>query len=281
MVIFGSRKTLLKKSIACIRQYHAVASPCCILLARGEPPQLTELTGDERLQLYHLDELTHKDSENTRTLTEVEPTEEKPQRSDAPDPEPGPKRNSGLRSLFRQYFMEPFVGSTNPPWFDARGIAVGLAVGFGAPIGIQTVLMGLLRTIFRYNIVIAFAFSWVNNPITMIPMYYGYYYVGSLILGRPVAVTGETFRHLMMPIVHASHFWDAIHLFISLGWDILLCWAITSLILAVTSAILGYVIGLRMQQAHCRRKAEEMGLTYDKLLARLEQSVNRTNNQTP
>ncbi len=196
------------------------------------------------------------------------------------NPEPVPGRHSRWWGVVRKYFIEPFVGSTNPPWFDARGIAVGLAVGFGVPVGAQLAAMGLLRAVFRYNTVIAFAFSWVNNPFTMIPMYYGYYYLGSLMLGKPVTLTGETFKKMMAPIVHADHFLESLQQFMYLGFDILIRWGLTSLVLAVTSATLGYVIGLRVQRAHCRRKAEQMGLTYDKLLTKLEQSAKFGNNKS-
>jgi hypothetical protein len=231
------------------------------------------------LHLHHIDELTDQESREPGILVEAAPVEETPQRLGPVASEPAPKRHSWLWSIFRQYVIEPLVGSTNPPWFDARGIAVGLAVGFGVPVGAQLAVMGLLRAVFRYNTVIAFAFSWVNNPFTMIPMYYGYYYLGSLILGKPVALTGEMFQQMMVPIVHADHFWQAIHEFMYLGWDILVRWAVTSVILGVTSAALGYVIGLHVQKAQCKRKAEQMGVTYEKLVAKLEQSMGRINNR--
>lgn len=173
----------------------------------------------------------------------------------------------------RRYLFEGFVGSANPPWFDARGIAVGLAVGFGVPVGAQVVTLALLRALFRFNSVVAFAFTWVNNPFSIIPLYYGYYYLGAHLLNRPVAFTGETFRSLMVPILHADHFWQSLREFSSLGWDVLLCWSVTAALMAAISAILGYVIGLVVQRAHCRRKAVEMGITYEKLLARQEKSL--------
>jgi len=163
----------------------------------------------------------------------------------------------------------------NPPWFDARGIAVGLAVGFGVPVGAQMVVLGLLRSLFRFNLVVAFAFTWVNNPVTLLPMYYGYYYFGALVLDRPISLTGESFREMMGPIIHAHHFWHAIGQFISLGFDVLVCWSITAVTLAVTSAVLGYLIGLKVQQAHCMTKARQMGITYEKLLESLESSLRK------
>ena len=82
-------------------------------------------------------------------------------------------------------------------------------------------------------------------------MYYAYYYLGSLVLRRPVALTSSTFREMMSPIVNADNFVQAIQQFSYLGWDILVRWSTTAFILAGTSATLGYVIGLRLQKARC------------------------------
>lgn len=187
-----------------------------------------------------------------------------------PAPKPWPGAAPRLAAFFRRYFIDPLVSSGNPPWLDARGIAVGLAVGFGVPVGVQMVLLGLLRLCFRFNTVVAFAFTWVNNPLTLIPMYYGYYYVGSLILGRPVALTGETFGQLMTPVVHAGNFWESFQGFARLGWDIVERWAVTAVSLAAITGVLGYVVGYHIQKTNCVRRARAMGTSYEKLLEDLE-----------
>jgi uncharacterized protein len=131
------------------------------------------------------------------------PFKEEDELTDGKVPTLGP-RPRGWRSLLRRSFDERPAASSNPPWFDARGIAVGLAVGFGLPIGTQMVCLGALRLIFRFNSLLAFAFTWVNNPITLIPMYYGYYCLGSMMLGKPVIINLHAFREAMKPIVEAG-----------------------------------------------------------------------------
>lgn len=182
-------------------------------------------------------------------------------------------KSNGRWNILRKYFFDPFVSSNNPPWFDARGIAVGLFVGFGIPIGAQLMCLGLLRGLFRYNMLMAFAFTWVNNPISVIPMYYGYYYLGSKLLGRPAIMSASDFQDLMSPIIHANYFWESVHSFLYLGWDFVIRWSVTALTIGLTTGVAGYAIGHYIQKEHCRRKAEELGITYEKLVDKLAQGM--------
>jgi uncharacterized protein len=177
----------------------------------------------------------------------------------------------------RKYFLDPLLSSSNPPWFDARGIAAGLAIGFGIPVGAQMLCLGIARLLIRFNILVAFAFTWVNNPITLIPMYYGYYYLGSLILGRSEMMTLEGFHQLMDPVTRSGHFWQSLRAFAHLGADIVLRWAIAAVVVAILSGILGYAVGYFVQSRRCIRKARRMGISYEKLVAELEKSMEKRN----
>lgn len=170
-------------------------------------------------------------------------------------------------------FLEALIRSENPPWFDARGAAVGLMIGFGLPIGLQMLALALLRLCFRFNAVIAFTMTWVNNPFSLIPLYYGYYYLGSQILGRSVVMSVEDFRALMQPILSADYFWGSVQAFLLMSWDILERWAVAAIILAAVSGLLGYVAAYRIQQKRCKRRAIQMGISYERLLRGLEKSV--------
>ncbi len=176
-------------------------------------------------------------------------------------------------SLIRKYFIEPFVSSNNPPWFDARGVSFGLLIGLGIPLGAQMVCLGLLRLILRFNVVIAFAFTWVNNPISVIPMYYAYYVLGSFLLGKPAVMTLADFHELMKPVLHAQYFWHSVHAFMILGVDLLMRWFLAALSVAIPVAVVGYFMSYRIQRARCRRKAENLGITYRKLLQQLEKEL--------
>lgn len=177
---------------------------------------------------------------------------------------------SGWRAFARKILGGSLARSTNPPWFDARGVAVGLAVGFGLPLGSQMVCLGLLRLAFRFNSLVAFAFTWVNNPITLLPMYYGYYCLGSLVLGKPIAMNVAAFRELMRPIMEAGHFWDSMAAFADLSLDFIARWAVSAALIALSAGIVGYVLAYSAQKRRCFTRARALGTSYETLLKERE-----------
>lgn len=193
---------------------------------------------------------------------------------------PGPVAGSrswfpGWRRLLHDHFVAPIVSSRNPPWFDARGAAMGLIVGFGCPVGLQIVSLVLFRMVFRFNSVIAFGFSWVTNPFTFILMYYGYYYLGSLILHRPSIMSRKAFGELLTPLLHSEYFWESVHAFASLGWDVVLRWFVSAILVSVTTASVAYVATYHFQRLRCRRRARKLGVSYEKLVEDLEMRLSK------
>lgn len=185
--------------------------------------------------------------------------------------EPGYKGHS----KFRKYFVDPFTSSRHPPWFDARGVAIGLFIGLGIPVGTQMMVLGLARLLFRFNAVVAFACTWVNNPLSLIPMYYGYYCLGSLVLGRQAIMSAEDFRTLMHPILQAEYFWLSVQGFVYLGWDIVVRWFIAAMMVSATCGLIGYLVSYRLWMKGCRRKAQHLGIAYEKLVSEMEASVEK------
>ncbi len=65
------------------------------------------------------------------------------------------------------------------------GVAVGLFMAF-VPMPFQMVAAALIALIFRFNLPIAVALVWITNPLTIGPITYFIYKLGSLLLGLPV-----------------------------------------------------------------------------------------------
>ncbi len=166
--------------------------------------------------------------------------------------------------------MEPLVLSRNPPWFDARGVAVGLFVGLGTPVGIHTAVVALMRLVFRFNFPVGLAFTWVCNPLSIFPLYYFCYWLGSVLLGRARTMDFEVFSRLMHPVTDKAYFWEAVSEFLSLGQDLVARWFVGALTLGAISAILGYAITYAIRVNRCRREAGRLGIGYEQYVAGLE-----------
>lgn len=183
------------------------------------------------------------------------------------------------REIIRKNFVDPLVFSRHSPRFDATGVSLGLVIGFGVPMGGHVLSLGLLRVAFRFNFILALAVSSVVNPFNIIPLYYGYYWLGSRVLERPVAMNFEVFRKIMNPVLDKGYFWEVHAAFIQLGWEILVRWAVAAAILAFVTGALGYVITFRIQKKRCRRKAQMLGIQYEKYLEDLEKNAQANRGQ--
>lgn len=86
--------------------------------------------------------------------------------------------------------------SPHSPEHTARGVANGVFWGLTPTIGLQTGAMVVTWFAARKllgkdsSLLQAFVWVWVNNPITVLPMYYAFYVTGLWMMGDPEAVTG-------------------------------------------------------------------------------------------
>ena len=90
----------------------------------------------------------------------------------------------------------------------SRGVVLGVFIAF-IPMPMQMAAVLLFMPIFRFNVPIALAMCWLSNPITMPPMYYIEYQLGSFILGiqpQPVELTLEWFSSNMDDIFIPLYF---------------------------------------------------------------------------
>lgn len=98
---------------------------------------------------------------------------------------PDPKALLARRELrhLGKLLEDPYLLHLNR-WSVAGGAALGLFVAF-IPLPGQMLIAAALAIYFRVNLVISVVMVWVTNPLTMPPIYYFCYRVGSWILGPP------------------------------------------------------------------------------------------------
>lgn len=71
-----------------------------------------------------------------------------------------------------------------PSWRIAAGIALGVFVGIVGPYGTHLLLALALAWMFRVDRIAAALGTFVNSPLTAVPIYYLGWEIGSLLLGR-------------------------------------------------------------------------------------------------
>ena len=68
------------------------------------------------------------------------------------------------------------------PFFNAKGVAIGVFCGCFPFFGFQTLLGLLLARILKGNLFLAAIGTWISNPFTYLPLYFFNYKVGSFLL---------------------------------------------------------------------------------------------------
>ncbi|MFD2204984.1 DUF2062 domain-containing protein [Kiloniella antarctica] len=95
---------------------------------------------------------------------------------------------AGLLRLLYFRLVIPVLRSVDQPETVARGVMVGLVLGMTPTVGIQLYTVFIAWWFCRYvvgwhfSLIIAMGWSWLSNPLTMIPLYYLYYITGRILL---------------------------------------------------------------------------------------------------
>ena len=162
-----------------------------------------------------------------------------------------------LRRLVRYKLLIPVFRSPHPPEFTARGVANGVFWGVTPFMGLQTALMVatwfVMRSVFRKDssLLQALIWCWVNNPITILPMYYVFFVAGAWLIGRSETVAGYDAFVAIWDASQAEATWLAsvVHLAREVGLAI----AIGCLPFASLGSWLSYRWALKVVRARRRR----------------------------
>ena len=87
-----------------------------------------------------------------------------------------------IKKLNYKKILSLFMKQDGSPFFNARGLAVGVFCGCFPFFGFQTLLGLLLARIAKGNLFLAAIGTWISNPFTYVPLYYFNYKVGATLL---------------------------------------------------------------------------------------------------
>ncbi len=122
----------------------------------------------------------------------------------------------------------------------ARGVALGLFAAFILPVG-QILFAALIAAALRSNLLVAATVTWISNPFTFGPIYFGAWKAGGVLLG--LAGLGAAGEGLLGQLVGAS-------LPLVTG---LVAFALAGALLGYLAVQLGWRIALGLQWSRRRR----------------------------
>jgi uncharacterized protein (DUF2062 family) len=103
----------------------------------------------------------------------------------------GNGRRNGLHRLIRHRLVIPVLRARHPPAYTARGVSVGLALAMTPTVGVQMPMVFLawlaVKRFWRdrdFSLLVALAWTWFSNLLTVPPLYYLFLVTGRLMLGR-------------------------------------------------------------------------------------------------
>ena len=88
------------------------------------------------------------------------------------------------RDINYKKILSLFRHQNGSPFFNAKGLAIGVFSGCFPFFGLQTLMGVFLAKIFKGNSILAAVGTWISNPFTYVPLYYFNYRLGSLILNK-------------------------------------------------------------------------------------------------
>ena len=95
------------------------------------------------------------------------------------------------RDITYKKILSLFRNQNGSPFFNAKGLAIGVFSGCFPFFGFQTLIGLFFAKIAKGNIVLAAIGTWISTPFTYIPLYYFNYKVGSIFLNNPTEIIIE------------------------------------------------------------------------------------------
>ena len=87
-----------------------------------------------------------------------------------------------IKKLNYKKILSLFLKQNGSPFFNAKGVAIGVFCGCFPFFGFQTLLGLFLAKVAKGNLVLAAIGTWISNPFTYAPLYFFNYKVGSFLL---------------------------------------------------------------------------------------------------
>lgn len=157
-----------------------------------------------------------------------------------------------LNRFTLRYLYFKLVKQRGSPDSVARGVAIGLFIGFFVPFGGQMVAAFFLAYLLKARKIPAVGCTWVTNHFT-VPIFYPLLcYFGSVVIGNPMSL--ERIRHVFDGFFKDPSF----SAFLQMGAEFLIPFLVGGFIVGVVSGAIGYFAALGMIEHHQARKKKRL-----------------------
>lgn len=161
-----------------------------------------------------------------------------------------------LGRLLDERIVKPLRQVQGSPSSIARGATMGVFVALTPTVGLQMAIVAVLGIPLRANIPLAVAVVWISNPFTVVPMYFGYYWLGTATLGVPTRSYAEL-KALFGSLLQVESVGQTFRV---LGWEVAMPMSVGSALIATVGALVTYPLVLvwsRRRRERRMRKAVE------------------------
>jgi uncharacterized protein (DUF2062 family) len=153
--------------------------------------------------------------------------------------------------MFRSTFRR-LLALDDPPERTAFAFSIGVFIAFSPFLGIHTILATSIAFIFRFNKLAIYGGTFINNPLTLIPIIIASYATGAFLLGRPLRISPEGLELLTNPHPLTAGYYRKL---LWESWQIVWPFSIGATVLSVVCSLIAYPVTLSLLRANRRRKA--------------------------
>jgi uncharacterized protein len=165
-----------------------------------------------------------------------------------------------LWALVRSRLLEPIVRAQGSPRSIARGTALGTWLTLTPTVGIQMAIAAFVGIPWGANMPIAIALIWLSNPFTILPLYYSYYWLGTVILPGPARSYADVASQVAVRVEAVTRHGEGVGTALRmLGTEIGTPMVVGSLVIATGCAIPAYALALRLAERRQARRHREHG----------------------
>jgi len=153
--------------------------------------------------------------------------------------------------MFRSTFRR-LLALDDPPERTALAFSIGVFIAFSPFLGLHTILATSIAFIFRFNKLAIYSGTFINNPLTLVPIIIASYATGAFLLGRPLRISPEGLELLTNPHPLTAGYYRKL---VWESWQIVWPFCIGATVLSAVCSLIAYPVTLSLLRANQRRKA--------------------------